>query len=324
MAVRVVCLGAVNLDLIYRVEDLSPFIEAVPGLTPGGEAALDAAAEERVQELLARQGRLMGKSGGGQAANTAFALARLGLPAVLVGRVGQDEDGRFLKESLVGVNLEYLRQAGESGRAYVLVDTGGERTILVAPNTNDELDEADVPWEVLEQADFVHFTSFVGEGPLRVQRRAARRLKKKNGPVLTLDPGELYARRGREGLEDLLARVETLLVTEAEWLALGGHLDCHPEWAPPYVLIKRGALGARLLMEGYYQDFPAEPPARLVDTLGAGDVFAAGYLAGRASGLKLAQAVLLAVKAAACSLAGTGREAYPDREFLERHLSRWR
>jgi ribokinase len=324
MTVPVVCLGAINLDLIYRVDDPAPFLEAWPGLEAGGEAALDRASEARLQGLLASHARLLGRSGGGQAANTAYALARLGIPAALVGRVGRDADGAFLKDSLTGVNLAHLKEEGESGRAYVLVEAGGERTIFVAPNTNDDLREADIPLEAMLQADFVHFTSFAGEGPLKVQTAAALRLKASRSPALSLDPGELYARRGREALADLLSCLETLLLTEGEWLRLGGQMECHPEWAPPYVLIKRGALGARLLMAGYYQDFPAAAPAKLADSLGAGDVFAAGYLAGLVLGLKPARAVLLAIKAASCSLAGAGRERYPGREFLKAHLEKLR
>ncbi len=238
----------------------------------------------------------------------------MGVAAALVGRVGADEDGNFLKESLAGVNLDYLVAQGESGRAYILVDREGERTILVAPNTNDDLREADLPWEALQKTRFLHLTSFVGDGPLEVQRQVALRLQ--SGPRLTFDPGELYARRGRGPLTDLLDHVETLLATEAEWARLGGEMKRHPDWAPPIVVIKRGPQGARMLTPVRYLDFPPETPAALVDTLGAGDVFAAGYLAGLLRGLNLPQAIRLAVKAAAYKLTGAGRARYPDRDIL--------
>ena len=336
MSAQVICLGAVNLDFIYRVEEVAPFLAVAPGLTVGGEAAIDRAAEQSLQELLARHGQLVAKSGGGQAANTALALARMGIPAALVGRVGREEDGAFLKAGLFGVDLRYVKEEGESGRAYVLVEKGGERTIFVAPNTNDELKEEDLPREALREADWVHFTSFVGEGPLKVQAAAAGQAAEiaprepqdepdqELSPFISLDPGELYARRGREALADLLGRIETLILTEDEWLALGGHMDCLPDWAPPFVLVKRGGLGARLLMGGYFQDFPGEAPDSLADTLGAGDVFAAGYIAGRVLGRKLVTCVRLAIKAATHSLSGTGRERYPDEVFLQEHLRRMR
>lgn len=316
---RVLCLGAVNLDLIYKVEDLSGFLNAWgTGLQPGGEEAISGSQEQHLQDLLRRYARPGPRCGGGQAANTAYALARMGIEAALVGRVGTDADGDFLKQGLAGVNLDYLVSRGESGRAYILVDESGERTILVAPNTNDALAAADIPWEAVSAADFVHLTSFVGAGPLEVQKELARNI---TGRLrITLDPGELYARRGWAVLEDILDHTETLLVTAAEWKLLGGEPDVHPPWAPPVVLIKRGAQGARLLTPLRYLDFPGEPVPLPADTLGAGDVFAAGYLAGRLWGLHLNDAVRLANRAAAFSLRGPGRESYPDEKFLERQL----
>ena len=164
----------------------------------------------------------------------------------------------------------------------------------------------------------MHLTSLVGDGPLAVQRLIAGRV-----PAtvrLSLDPGELYARRGWAALEGLLDHVETLLVTETEWRQLGGEAKVHPVWAPPLVVIKRGPLGARLLTPLRYLDFPVELGGDLVDTLGAGDVFAAGYLAGRLKGLHLNACVRLGNRAAAVSLRGAGRDSYPDQTFLERQV----
>lgn len=316
MSRYIVCLGAVNLDLLYAVSDLRGFLEAWgTGLQPGGEEALSPEGEGRLLELLPHFAQEIGRCGGGQAANTAYALARLEVPTVLLGRVGADEDGRFLQNGLNGVNLEHLRVEGRSGRAYVLVDPQGERTILVAPHTNDDLQKGDIPLDLVAQATFVHLSSFVGDGPFEVQRQLLKRL---SGRLrVTLDPGELYARRGREALEDLLDHTETLLVTEAEWRLLGGDLRHHPLWAPPVVLVKRGARGSRMLTPVRYLDFPPYVPPKVVDTLGAGDVFAAGYLAGLFQGLNLPQAVRLASALAAYKLGGAGREHYPDRKVMD-------
>jgi ribokinase len=322
MGFQVICVGAVNVDLRYEVADLKVFLEVWPQLHRGGEVALGPQEEARLQDLLKQHARPAGRTRGGQAANTAYALACLGVDVALVGRVGTDADGVFLKDSLAGVNLDYLVTEGVSGRAYIPVNPEGERTILVAPNTNDELKESDIPWEALAAARFVHLTSFVGEGPLAVQKKIARQFAL--GPRLSFDPGELYARRGWPGLEEILDHVETLLVTEREWELLGGEMDHHPVWAPPLILIKRGPRGARLLTPVRFLDFPAATPASLVDTLGAGDVFAAGYLAGRLNGLNLPGCVRLAGWAAAFKLAGAGRERYPDRRFLEKVLAELR
>jgi len=323
MKTKVICLGAINLDLVYRVPDIAGFLqEWGTGLARGGEEALSREAEVRLRAFLPRFAKPVGRFGGGQAANTAYALARLGFPAALVGRIGEDADGAFLREGLARVNLDYLVQDGETGRAYILVDPEGERTILVAPNTNDDLRERDLPWDALEHARFLHLTSFADEGPLAVQKQIARRVTA--GPRLTFDPGELYARRGRAALDELLEHVETLLVTEAEWALLGGGLRRHPDWAPPIILIKRGPLGARLLTPVRYLDIPSTFEGQPVDTVGAGDVFAAGYIAGMLIGLNLPQCVRLAEHAAAYKLGGRGRKGYPDKRVLERIIERLR
>ena len=153
------------------------------------------------------------------AANTAYALACLGLSVGLVGRVGADADGEFMKDSLAGVDLSHVVTQGESGRAYILTDPEGERTILVAPNTNEDLKEPDMPWEALAAATYLHLTAFAEDDPLAVQRTIAARVPER--VRLSLDPGELFARWGWRALEDILDHLETLLVTETEWQMLG-------------------------------------------------------------------------------------------------------
>jgi sugar/nucleoside kinase (ribokinase family) len=315
----ILCLGAINLDLKFQVDDLEGFLKDWgTGLSRGGQEPVSHEAKARLTALLARYGRPAGRCGGGMAANTAYALACLGLPVALVGRVGADADGEFLLESLAGVDLSHVIAQGESSRAYILTDREGERTILVAPNTNDDLKERDLPWETLAAAEYLHLTAFVGDGPLEVQRTIAGRVPDR--VRLSLDPGEMYARRGWPALEGIFDHLETLLVNETEWRQLGGEPQVYPNWAPPLVIIKRGARGARLLTPLRYLDFPVELGGDLVDTLGAGDVFAAGYLAGRLSGLHLNACVRLGNRAAAASLRGAGRDSYPDRNFLERQV----
>lgn len=319
MTIPILCLGAINVDLKFQVEDLEGFLQAWgTGLSRGGEEAISREDEARLTALLARYGQPAGRSSGGMAANTAYALACLSLPVGLVGRVGNDADGEFLRESLAGVDLSHVAVQGESGRAYILCDREGERTILVAPNTNDDLTELDLPWEALAAATYLHLTALVGDGSLAAQRAIARRVPEQ--VRLSLDPGELYVRREWSALEDIFDHLETLLVTENEWRLLGGEPKVHPNWAPPLVVIKRGPLGARLLTPLRYLDFPVELGGGLVDTLGAGDVFTAGYLAGRLSGLHLNACVRLGNRAAAVSLRGAGRDSYPDRNFLERQI----
>jgi len=313
-------LGAINLDLLYEIDDLEGFLSAWgTGLSRGGGEVLSRQEEQRLRETLPRFARLTGRFAGGQAANAAYALGLLEVPVILAGRVGADEDGTFLKKSLGGVNLDHLVAQGESGRAYILAAPEGERTELVAPNTNGQLREEDIPLEVLAESAFVHVTACAGEGPLQTQGHILQHMAGR--PRVCFDPGKLYACRGREALTDILDQTETLLVTEKEWQLLGGDLRRHAEWAPPVVLIKRGVKGTRMLTPVRYLDFPPYAAESLVDTVGSGDVFAAGYLAGLYRGLNLPQAIRLAISMAAYALDGTGWEGYPDRKFMDAVIS---
>ncbi len=319
MTAAVVCWGAINVDLIFRADTLADLPREVGEVRAGGEYALSAGQEAALRQWLGRAAELAGLSGGGQAANTAFALGRWGIPTALVGRVGADRDGDFLLGELPGVDCRGVRRQGTSGRAYVLVDAGGERTIFVAPNTNDLLREEELPRDGLGRARWVHLSSYVGEAPLAVQtawaatRPAALRV--------SLDPGELYARRGRARLRPLLAGVDTLILTASEWRELGGDDDAWPPWAPPTVIVKRGAAGARLLSPQGALEAPGQAAAAVVDTLGAGDVFAAGWLAAQYHGLTPAAALNLANRLAAASLAGRGRAGYPEAAFFREALA---
>lgn len=317
---QVVCLGAVNLEVLYAVDDMEEFLAAWgSNLVRGGEAAISSEEEQRLTTLLSRWARPAGRAGGGRAATAASVLSRLGIPVALVGRVGADADGIFLRESLAGVNLDHLVVEGESGRAYILTDPEGERTILVAPHTNDRLGEEDIPQEVVAASSFLYVTSFAGEGPLAAQGRLLRRLE--GSLRVVFDPGELYARRGREALGDILDHTETLLVTEKEWELLGGDLKSHPNWGPPVILVKRGVVGTRMITPVRYLDFAPYVVDRHEDTRGAGDVFAAGYIAGLLEGLNLPQAVRLASSLAAYFLEGAGRMRYPDRNLMDMVVS---
>ncbi|MFZ2087879.1 MAG: carbohydrate kinase family protein [Desulfobaccales bacterium] len=316
----VLCFGALNLELLYEVDDLEGFLAAWgTGLTPGGQEVINPGEEKRLTGLLPRFARPVGRSGGGPAGNAAYALARLEVPVTLVGRVGADEDGVFIKESLGGVNLDHLVTQGESGRAYILLDPAGERTILMAPNTNDELQEGDIPLEVVAGSALTHVTAFPGEGALLAQQHLLQRLAGRLR--VCCDPGELYARRGREAIGDILDQTETLFVSEKEWEMLGGKLRGHQAWAPPVVLVKRGVRGTRLLTPVRYLDFPPYVPEHPVATLGADDVFAAGYIAGLFQGLNLPQAVRLASSLAAFACGGPARERYPDRRLMDAVVS---
>ena len=125
--------GALNVDLVYRLPRSFSLWDELGA--PGSEQLMDANVRRAVDEALARVPPT--RSGGGQAANTAHALARLGYRAAMVGRVGADDDGLYLLRELAPAEVRQVARAGETGRVYVLLDENGERRNLVWPAAND-------------------------------------------------------------------------------------------------------------------------------------------------------------------------------------------
>lgn len=99
-----------------------------------------------------------------------------------------------------------------------------------------------------------------------------------------------------------------------------GDLRRHLEWAPPVVLVQRGARGTCMLTPVRHLDFPPYFTGSMA-AADAGAVFAAGYLAGLFRGLNLPQTVRLAISLAAYALGGAERQRCPDRKVMEAVIS---
>lgn len=308
-AVDLIGCGALNLDLIYRLpptfalwEELGP---------PGAEQSMDPATRRAVDEALAHIAPV--RSGGGQAANTVNALARLGYRAAMIGRVGGDDDGAFLLEELAPADARLVAREGDTGRVYVLLDEDGERRNFVWPAANDAFAPVDVPRR-LPRTRFALFTSFVGDGPLAAQLALLDRLPA--DVEIAFDPGEIYARKGVKRFLPILHRCSYLFATETELevlcgLSLPEALDFLLNAGVGLVIVKMGGRGARLI--GRRADLYVPPqPTEVVDVTGAGDLFAAGFIAGMIEQVGLASAGRLAAWTASRGIAGMGRGSYPD------------
>lgn len=302
--------GALNLDFICELAG-----PAELPLVSGGEAK-----GEGFEEALAwarRKGKLRAVCGGGSAANTVFALSRMGFKTGFVGKVGEDEAGDLVLASLAGVELRVGRE-GRTSKTLIFVEESGERSILVFPGASDLLRREEIPWDFFREARFVHLSSFTDPALASLQEEVLASLPPE--VKVSFDPGEVYAARGKDFLLPLLKRTQVFFANRREIALLTGKEE--EEGAreilalgPEVVACKEGKKGARFFTRE--EDFAVPAPAvEAVDTTGAGDVFAAGFLAGLLLGRPLLSCARLAVAAAARSVRGWGRSAYPDRSFL--------
>jgi len=315
----VVGFGALNVDLIYEAER-SSIADILGNARPGSETTLPRKEMFHVLQHLERRGHLKHKAAGGQAANTVVALSRMGFRCGYVGCIGDDDESKFLIDALECVDTAGVVRQGKSGVCVVILDETGERTILVFPNANDMISYECVDIPYVSAALLLYFTSFVGDVPLEAQKELAKKLGERCR--IAFDPGELYARRGLDELRPIIERTEIVFATDSEIEILTGmdySRGCQELLAvgASIVACKRGEQGSYIVSKDFALEVPAET-VHVVDTTGAGDVYAAGFIAGLLRDASLQQCASLATQLAAKSVTGYGRTRYPDKSDLAR------
>ena len=259
---EIIGIGALNMDKLYLVERIAE---------PGEEVRVDEVSEQP----------------GGSAANTIAGLARLGVEAGFIGRVGDDVDGARLRMELEkeGVDTQGIGIApGRTGIATVLVDRSGERTMYVYPGVNDELGITPENRSYAKSAKWLHLSSFVGEDPFEMQKNILRGLRCK----ISFAPGMLYAQKGIDALQELIAQAEIVFLNrdEIEMLTGLGYRDGAErlnEIGAAVVVVTLGSDGCYIRTPSAETAVPGYA-AKVVDTTGAGDAFCAGFLCGRLNG----------------------------------------
>ncbi len=260
---------------------------------------------------------------GGKGANQALACAKLGVPTALIGRVGSDDFGRALLESLgqAGVDVQGIREAAvPTGTAHIQKVDSGENSIVVVPGANHALDASDLAIldDALRDAAVLLLQL---ELPLKTVLAAAQLAVQRGVPVL-LDPAPA------QPIPPALLRLCSLLTpNESEAATLtGSPVLTFPEavtaaqtlinWGASQVVIKRGRAGAYWTDGSAAQEVPAHP-VTAVDTVAAGDAFNGGLAAALAEGCSLATALAWATATAAVSVTRPGAQSsLPNRQDM--------
>lgn len=229
-------------------------------------------------------------AGGGSGANVAAWLARQGVPTSYVGRVGDDALGRESVAGLAGSGVAMWVSADPertTGTCLVLVEPGGERSMLPDAGANSTLLPADVPPTAFRPGAHLHLSGYtlLNEGS-REAALTALSLAAAADMTVSVDPSSaaLLQDLGPARFLEWTRGADLLLANQGEAAVLSGASDPHQAAAglgDAYreVVVKLGQDGA-LWQQGFITaSAPAERGVSVVDTTGAGDAFAAGFLA---------------------------------------------
>jgi len=273
---------------------------------------------------------------GGNAMTAAINLKKLGVDSFMVGMVGNDMFGQFLKSKLCesGVDIKGLKvsQEAQTSASVLMIDENGERSFFHCKGTNAVFSEKDIDYSIIEECDAVFVTgtflmdSFDGEETMKFLHRC-----KQMGKTTFLDV--CWDSKGLWGklLDMSMPYIDYLMPSIDEAILIAGKknveeiADVFVSKGAKNVVIKMGSKGSYLRREGEEKgrNFPPFFVENPVDTTGAGDSFCSGFLASFARGENAEQCIEFANATGACCVtekgATTGIKSYEQTiDFINR------
>ena len=301
----VLTIGNAIVDVIADATD--DFLET-EGLTKGSMRLVDAKEAERLYAHMQRAREVSG----GCAGNTAAGIAALGGKAGFVGQVANDQLGAFYRHDLTAAGVEFTTPAVEIGvptaRSMILVTPDGHRTMNTFLGAAQHLPASALDEPQIRDAAAIYLEGYLWDPqtPRYAMIRAIEVAREAGRKVAFSLSDTFCIERHRDGFNALIdgGKIDLLFANQAEIEMLAGvpHLDSAVEAVRGKVetlVVTRGEHGALATRGNERSEVPAERVDEVVDTTGAGDLFAAGYLAGYTRGLGLERSLKLGAIAAA-------------------------
>jgi sugar/nucleoside kinase (ribokinase family) len=300
----VVAIGNALVDVLSH--ETHAFVDG-QGLTPGAMTLIDA---DRAEALYAAMGPAVEISGG-SAANTVVGIASLGGTAAFVGRVADDELGAVFGHDIRAAGVDFQSPpapGGElTGRCLIVVTPDAQRTMNTYLGASARLGPSDVDVELVAGAQVLYLEGYLWDEP---EAKAAYRLAARaahdagNRVAFTLSDAFCVDRHRAEFRELVETEVDVLFANEAEIMSLYevDHFDDALQRVQHHcevAALTRSERGAVIVARDEVHVVDAHPVAAVVDTTGAGDLFAAGFLYGFTRGYDLGTAARLGAIAAA-------------------------
>jgi sugar/nucleoside kinase (ribokinase family) len=288
----VAAIGNAIVDVIAPADDAFLSRE---GLAKGAMALID---ESRAHQLYGRMAPGM-ETSGGSGGNTVAGVASLGGRAAFIGKVADDQLGEVFAHDMraLGANFDTVPLSGgpATARCLINVTPDGERTMSTYLGACIELTAADVSPALIEGAEILYLEGYLFD-PMEARRAFAKAAGLARGAgrriAITLSDAFVVERHREALLGFIDGQVDILFANETEILALTQTDDFEAAAQAiagrvQIAAITRGSKGSVVLAGGERKLVAAFPVERVVDTTGAGDQYAAGFLVGFAGGRPL-------------------------------------
>lgn len=265
---------------------------------------------------------------GGSAANTLAGMAALGAQCAFIGQVAKDQLGDVFSHDIRAVGIDYDTPAREgdpaTGRCLIFVTPDGERTMNTFLGASTYLPKEALDEDLIASAGVLYLEGYLWdpEEPRRAMRRAIEVARAAGRKVaFTASESFVIDRHGddfRALIEDGL--VDIMFVNESELATLTGEDDFEAglkalDGKLPILVATRSEKGAVAIAHGTRAEVPAAPVEEVVDTTGAGDLFAAGFLTGHVRGESLERCLEMGAICAAEIISHYG--ARPEADLQE-------
>ncbi len=318
----VVAIGNAIVDIIAACdEDTLDELQ----LARGGMTLVDAEGADRLYDAM---GPATEKSGG-SAANTLAGLSQLGVQCAFIGQVADDQFGKVFAHDIRAAGIDFDTPMREddppTGRCLIFVTPDGERTMNTFLGAGQFLPAAALDEDLIASAAILYLEGYLWdpEEPRKAMRRAIEVARNAGRKVAFTASESFVIDRHGDDFRDLIenGRIDILFVNESELATLTGESDFEDGIAAvagkvPVLVATRSEKGAIAIANGERAEVAAEPVERVVDTTGAGDQFAAGFLSGHARGAPLKECLRRGAIAAAEVISHYGPRPEADMKAL--------
>ena len=291
--IDIVAMGDAIVDVIASCEDEFLVEHRLP------KGSMQLLSPEQADALYAAMG-VAREMSGGSAANSMAGIAAMGGKSAFIGQTAEDQLGLIFEHDMhaLGVRFETppLENGPPTGRCLILVTPDGQRTMNTCPGASHELSADTLDRDLIASASILFLEGYLfGPSKPRAAMMEAIKIAHAAGRKVgfTLSESVCIAER-KEPFNQMIESggVDLLFCNEDEALQLTGRTDLQSALGElqqhvPTLVITKGPQGAIGVEDGQVISIPAAPVDQVIDTTGAGDLFAAGFLTARCKGASL-------------------------------------